>query len=207
MGRGGYGDTVIVKGEDIMSYNFWKGEKIGLRAVELKDAENYYKWFYDYDCEADRYCDEIHFPRNCEAMNDMVEKKSKAAPENDEFTWIIENSDGIAVGNINTINCNSRIGTFGYGLGISREYWGKGYAKEAIKIILRYYFRELRYQKATVYVYSFNERSMKLHEALGFKKEGVIRRMVYTNGNYYDEVIYGMTSGEFDEIDEKLELC
>lgn len=47
---------------------------------------------------------------------------------------------------------------------------------------------------------------MRLHEALGFKKEGVIRRMVYTNGNYYDEVIYGMTSEEFDEIDEKLEL-
>ncbi|WP_461614764.1 GNAT family N-acetyltransferase [Clostridium sp. Marseille-QA1073] len=206
MGRSGDGDTAVVKGENIMNYNFWKGKKIRLRAIELKDAENYYKWSYDYDCEADRYCDEIHFSRNCEAITDMIERKSKSFPENGEFTWIIENSDGIAVGNINTINCNSRTGTFGYGLGISREYWGNGYAKEAIKIILRYYFRELRYQKATVYVYSFNERSMKLHETLGFKKEGVIRKMVYTNGSYYDEVIYGMTSEEFDEIDKKLEL-
>jgi len=47
---------------------------------------------------------------------------------------------------------------------------------------------------------------MKLHEALGFKKEGVIRRMVYTNGSYYDEIIYGITREEFDEIDKKLKL-
>lgn len=58
----------------------------------------------------------------------------------------------------------------------------------------------LRYQKVTVYIYSFNERSMKIHESLGFQCEGRIRRAVYTNGNYYDEVLYGMTSEEFDMI-------
>jgi RimJ/RimL family protein N-acetyltransferase len=186
-----------------MNCNFWTGDKVRLRAVEPKDAGTFYKWAADYDDESDRSCDEIHFPGTYDAMVARVEARAKREPQNDEFLWIIENADGIAVGNINTFDCNKRFGTFKYGLGIAREHWGKGYAKYAVKIILRYYFRELRYQKVTVYIYSFNERSMKLHESLGFKQEGRIRRAVFTNGNYYDEVLYGMTCEEFDAIDVK----
>lgn len=186
-----------------MSYNFWGGEKVQIRAVEQKDAGTFFKWSNDYDHESDRYCDEIHFPSNCDAMVARVDSKSKREPDNDEFMWIIENKEGIAVGCINTFDCNKRVGTFKYGLGIVREHWGKGYAKDAIKTVLKYYFRELRYQKVTVYIYSFNERSMKLHESLGFQYEGRIRRSVFTNGNYYDEVLYGMTCEEFDDIHKK----
>jgi len=189
-----------------MNYNFWSGEKVRLRAIETKDAGTFYKWAEDYDHESDRHCDEIHFPSTYDGMAARVEAMSKREPQNDQFMWIIENKEGIAVGNINTFDCNGRFGTFKYGLGVTREYWGNGYAKEAIKIILKYYFRELRYQKVTIYIYSFNERSMKLHESLGFKNEGRIRRAIFTNGNYYDEVLYGMTCEEFDEIDKKLEL-
>lgn len=188
-----------------MSYNFWQGENIRLRAVSNEDAGTYFKWSYDYDDESDRCCDEIHFPSTYEAMVKRVEQTADRRPDNDEFMWIIENKDGAAVGNINTFGCNKRVGTFKYGIGIVRDYWGKGYAKEAIRIVLRYYFRELRYQKVTIYIYSFNERSRKLHESLGFKREGQIRRMIYTNGNYYDEIIYGMTCEEFESIDKGVE--
>ena len=189
-----------------MKINFWTGDKVRLRAVEPTDAGVFFKNLSDYDDESDRFCDEIHFPSTHAAMVARVENNSRRSSDNDEFMWIIENQQGVAVGCINTFNCSKRAGTFKYGLGITREFWGNGYAKDAIKIILKYYFRELRYQKVTVYIYSFNERSMKLHESFGFINEGRIRRAVYTNGNYYDEVIYGMTSEEFDEIYKKEEL-
>ncbi len=41
-----------------MSYNFWTGDKVRLRAVELKDAGTFYKWASDYDNESDRFCKE-----------------------------------------------------------------------------------------------------------------------------------------------------
>jgi RimJ/RimL family protein N-acetyltransferase len=189
-----------------MSYNFWEGEKVRIRAVEQKDAGTFFKWSSDYDHESDRCCDEIHFPGTYDAMVARVDSMSKREPNNDEFMWIIESKEGIAVGCINTFDCNKKVGIFKYGLGIVREHWGKGYAKDAIKIVLKYYFRELRYQKVTVYIYSFNERSMKLHESIGFQYEGRIRRSVFTNGNYYDEVLYGMTCEEFDDICKKIEL-
>ena len=73
-------------------------------------------------------------------------------------------------------------------------------------IFLRYFFRELRYQKCTALVYSFNERSIRFHEALGFKFEGRLRNMHYTNGAYFDELYFGLTRAEWDQIDPPLAL-
>jgi RimJ/RimL family protein N-acetyltransferase len=35
---------------------------------------------------------------------------------------------------------------------------------------------------------------------MGFKLEGRLRRMVYTNGEFYDELYFGMTKEEFDQL-------
>lgn len=183
-----------------MGNNIWVGSKVWLRAVEAKDADSFFKWAKDYDTESDRLCDVIHFPGSYQKMKDHVEALSKAEPENDNFRWIIAEHKGKALGTINSFSCEKRNGTFKYGLGIERKYWGKGYAKEAIKIILTYYFLELGYQKVNVGIYAFNERSLKLHENLGFKREGTLRSMVYTNGKYHDEIVMGLTREEFNKL-------
>lgn len=53
---------------------------------------------------------------------------------------------------------------------------------------------------------SFNQQSLRLHEKLWFQFEGRLRNVVYTNGVFYDEIYFGMTSKGFDQIDPKLEL-
>jgi RimJ/RimL family protein N-acetyltransferase len=80
---------------------------------------------------------------------------------------------------------------------IRREHWRRGYAAEAIRLILRYYFDELRYQMANVEIHAFNEASLALHRKLGFQEEGRLRRTVYTEGKYFDQVILGITGEEF----------
>lgn len=97
-------------------------------------------------------------------------------------------------------------GTFKYALAIKRPFWRKGYGREAVTIFLRYFFRELRYQKCTALVYAFNERSIRFHEALGFKFEGRLRNMLYTNGEYFDELYFGLTRAEWDQLDPPLPL-
>jgi RimJ/RimL family protein N-acetyltransferase len=74
------------------------------------------------------------------------------------------------------------------------------------KLVARFYFRELGYQKLTALVYSFNERSLNMHERLGFVFESRLRRTVYTNGRHYDTIVFGMTSEEFDRLDPVVEL-
>jgi RimJ/RimL family protein N-acetyltransferase len=178
--------------------NIWVGEKVHLRAVERKDLGTFFKHGKEYDTAADRLGGNIQFPRSQEALRAKVEALTKEEPKDDAYLWIIEDRKSHAVGDINTFECHRRNGTFKYGLGILREHWRKGYAREAIAIVLRYFFGELRYQKATVHIYDFNTSSIKLHESLGFKHEGRLRRMVYTNGDHHDEVLMGMTKEEFD---------
>ena len=48
-------------------------------------------------------------------------------------------------------------------------------------------------------IYAFNERSIKLHESLGFQREGRLRRMIYTGGEFHDEIYMGMAREEFAE--------
>ncbi len=46
-------------------------------------------------------------------------------------------------------------------------------------------------------VHSDNLASIRLHEKLGFQKEGTLRRMGFTGGKYIDLLWYGMTADEF----------
>lgn len=175
--------------------NYWQGKVVRLRAIEPTDCGFFVK--LSLDGEVARLCYSVPFPKSQALEKAWVEKKALHIPEDDIFDFAIENMEGDLVGKLNTHSCDSRNGTFKYGLAIAREYWGHGYATEAIEIVLRYYFMELRYQKATAHVYSFNPASIKLHERLGYQLEGRIRSMVYTEGQYHDELVFGITAEEF----------
>lgn len=180
-----------------MSYDFWQGEKVRLRAVEPKDAEALMEW--NKDSEAARHSHNITFPDSYERVKEMCEKEAKKKPEKDEFDWVAEDHNGNIVGSIDTFFCNRKNGTFWYGLALLRPYWGQGYAKDMIKLVLKYYFYELGYQKVNAGAYAFNNRSIKMHEKFGFVREGLMRSMVYTNGKNYDEVVFGMLREEFEQ--------
>jgi len=79
----------------------------------------------------------------------------------------------------------------------------QGYASEAIRIVLRYYFFERRYQKANVSIFEFNEGSVVLHQKLGFQPEGRLRRTVFSNGRFWDELLFGITIEEFSATEER----
>lgn len=178
-----------------MSKHYWQGEQVRLRAVEPADWEAHFQW--DQDTEMERALARVYFPHSRERTKRWAERMAEQGGDGDGFHFEIENLEGELVGSITTNRCDSRNGTFTYGVAIREGERRKGYAEEAIRMVLRYYFEELRYQKVTIYVYSFNEASIRLHERLGFQREGCLRRMMYTQGKFYDEVYFGMTAEEF----------
>ncbi|MBX3084829.1 MAG: GNAT family N-acetyltransferase [Anaerolineae bacterium] len=173
----------------------WQGERVRLRAVEPEDWTIYAAW--GEDSQSDRETDMLYFPRSTETKRDHVAKLSQTMPEQDVFRFQIERLDGQLVGTLNTHSCDPRVGAFSYGLGIAKDHRRQGYASEAIRLVLRYFFNELRYQKVTVHVYDFNEGSIRLHERLGFQREGCLRRLGFTDGKYFDVLVYGLLVEEF----------
>jgi RimJ/RimL family protein N-acetyltransferase len=175
--------------------NFWQGSRVRLRAVEPEDWENWYR--YSLDTDTVRCEDRVRFPQSKEALRELVKKLSTKEREGDEYNFVIETLSGEYIGEIDTFDCDRRFGTFKYAIGVLKEFRRQGYAAEAMPMVLRFYFKELRYQKATVTVYDFNAPSIKLQEKLGFAPEGRLRRMYYTNGRYHDLLYFGMTADEF----------
>jgi RimJ/RimL family protein N-acetyltransferase len=178
-----------------MGVLYWEGKRIRLRAVEPSDWEIHFTW--DQDVEAAKASYFIPFPRSSEATRRWAEQSALQQPEADEVRLQIETISGVLVGTINSHHCDPRTGTFSYGIAVRPEHQRKGYASEAVLLFLRYFFNELRYQKVTVQVYEFNQPSIRLHEKLGFIQEGRLRRLVYTDGKFFDVLCYGLTVEEF----------
>ncbi|MBN2387455.1 MAG: GNAT family N-acetyltransferase [Anaerolineales bacterium] len=180
-----------------MGTNFWQGQQVRLRAVEPADAEQFIRW--NLDSERARNLDFVWPPQSEAAARAWAEEEARRKLEGDTFRWMIENQDGQTVGSIDTHHCSSHNGTFSYALDIDPGQRGKGYAGEAIRLVLKYYFEELRYQKVSVPVHADNPASIRLHEKLGFQVEGRFRRAFFTGGEYVDVLWFGMTVEEFQQ--------
>lgn len=181
-----------------MTKNFWETKHLSLRGVEPDDWEVHYHW--DMDAEMMRNLDELHFPKSKKRAQKWADEAALKAPDGDDFHVEIELKESQQViGVISSHHCDRRNGTFMFGIAIRPEFQRKGYATEAVLLLMRYFFDELRYQKCHVDIHGWNTGSIRLFEKLGFIIEGQIRRAIYTRGKHYDRMIYGMTIEEFRE--------
>jgi RimJ/RimL family protein N-acetyltransferase len=176
----------------------WSGDKVRLRAWEPADWQAEQRWSRDWEGQRTDY--RVQFPRSDRAIEQQAKDFALERPEGDKVKLVVALLDGTAIGVLTTDNCSQVDGRFSYGVYIEPEQRRHGYAAEAIVLLLRYYFDELRYQKANAVVFDFNEASARLQEKLGFRLEGRLRSMHYTNGAFCDELCYGITVAEFHEL-------
>jgi RimJ/RimL family protein N-acetyltransferase len=174
--------------------SYWQGEKITLRAIEPSDAQTIFDWHQD--SELSRTMGFLEPPQSMASLEAYTGEMSLRKMDAGDFFWMIENKDHDVVGYIDT-RCDVRHGNFEYGVSISPLHQRSGYAAEAIMLIVDYYFQHLRYHKVTPQVNSDNVPSIRLHESLGFKLEGTVREMMFSNGVYLDVLYYGLTFDEY----------
>ncbi|MFF2885357.1 GNAT family N-acetyltransferase [Paenibacillus sp. NPDC057967] len=177
--------------------NCWTGRAVRLRAIIAEDWSQFHD--NDQDTDSARSSDSIYFPRSEAGTRQWTEETAAKRASGDSIMLAIENLDGELVGCISAHSCDSRNGTFKYGVAIFRDHWRKGYASEAALLLLRYFFHELRYEKAVASVYGFNESSIGMQERLGFTLEGRLRSMIFTQGKRHDELVFGLLKSEFDD--------
>ena len=179
--------------------NLWQGQRIRLRAPTEKDLQGYFLTPEAFNTASQRSGDRVLFPVSPEQRKARMDAFSRQDPSLDEYFLLMEDNEGTAVGNINSHSADRISGNFSYGIGVRSEFRGKGYASEAIRLLLRYFFDELGYQKCNAHVYDFNPDSMRLHERFGFVLEGRVRRGHYAGGRFCDVFHYGITREEYWE--------
>jgi len=110
----------------------------------------------------------------------------------------VDNLDGVRVGGGNLHGIDERSGTFGLFISVLPGYEGMGYDLAAGRLLLDYAFNERRLHKCHACVIVGDTAGAAFYEGLGFKKECVLRAMVYHQGRYWDEARYGLLAEEFN---------
>lgn len=101
--------------------------------------------------------------------------------------------NGEAVGSIgifiqNDVYCKS--GELGYWL--SENYWKNGIISNAINQICNYCFNNYDIVRIYAEPYANNEGSKRVLEKNGFQLEGIMKKGVYKNNEFYDYCIYAL---------------
>lgn len=180
------------------SHYFWQGDTTRLRPWRLEDAELRFMRSLDSETLA-LHEDGIVLPTSVELQKAWLEKAA-GYKDSDMIRFAMENFEGVTVGWVTLHSRDQKNGTFSFGVAVYRDYRGQGYAVDAVRTVLKYGFWEQRYQKCNSMCLHSNEASIRIHEKLGFIKEGRIRRSCFHNGIYHDDVLFGMTREEFDEL-------
>jgi RimJ/RimL family protein N-acetyltransferase len=142
-------------------------------------------------------------PTTVENLKEILAKYADCKDVNGVIIFTIETHEGESVGGISSHTRHAKNGTFSFGISIAAAHRGNGYAEDAIRILLRYCFHERRYQKCNSACTENNDASIALHKKLGFVEEGRRRRQYFFSGQYYDDVLFGLTREEFDELDTR----
>ena len=75
---------------------------------------------------------------------------------------------------------------------------GKGYGREAIKLIRKISFEELNGHRLWLDAVCKNHRAHKLYESEGFVKEGILRECMFINGKYESIVVMSILEEEYN---------
>jgi RimJ/RimL family protein N-acetyltransferase len=84
------------------------------------------------------------------------------------------------------------------GLGIGeREFWGKGYGSDMMKLCQQYVFTELGMERLSLGVHEYNPRAIRSYEKCGFRLEGRTRKDVLREGRHTDSIWMGILRAEW----------
>jgi RimJ/RimL family protein N-acetyltransferase len=179
--------------------NFWDLDDLIITRAETCDIASFLGHFKENGADAERKYEKLNFPATAKSIGDWIDAYLTHKRE-DECLFAISDKAGGLVGYIEVWETDRRMGTFKFGIKISDDKTGRGYATKSLIKILDFYFNELRYQKSDVYIYDFNVRSLEFHKKIGFSEEGRLRRQCFTKGGYHDAICCGLTAEEFNEM-------
>ncbi len=167
---------------------FYEGDRIYLRPIELTDEQKLRKWIND--PEIWRYL-VIRTPMNAVREREWIEGQGLSATEV-SFGVVVRTGDrligSVGLRQIHPVNRSAEVGIM---IG-DKEYHGKGFGTEAVRLMVRYGFEELNLNRVALRVFAHNFRAIGCYQKAGFVHEGCLRQAVFRNGQFVDEYIFSI---------------
>ena len=161
-----------------------------LRRPRMKDTADIFA--YSSDEEVARYV--LWEPHRSVAetrsgLRELIRRARAGYPS----SWVITlKESGRVIGTIGFIwysaeNCSAEIG-----YSLSRAFWNRGYATQALSAVSAEAFRALPLNRLEAQHDLRNPASGRVMQKCGFRQEGILRSRIYNKGEYVDVALYAL---------------
>ena len=172
-----------------------QGQRIYLAALEREDCK---KLWEDQEYDFDNPMTDLTFGLSAEKANDWFEDINKRLEAGTHVRLGVFLNDGTVIGDVALQDIDKEHRSCSLGMNIPKiDMRGKGYGKEAVRLILKYGFCILGLERIWARTYETNSLGQKSLENAGFTLEGIKRKAIYFCGERVDEYHYGMLREEF----------
>jgi RimJ/RimL family protein N-acetyltransferase len=166
-----------------------EGKNVNLRIVEKEDLPLLAEWWNCPEFSGEF----MWFPQQ---QSRAEQEKEYDNPYHETKQFFIEKKDGTKIGVIGHFLHGNLLEIFYYLLPNER---GKGYGTEAATIMVDYLFLSKDTVRVQAHTDVRNSGSQKVLEKAGFKKEGIVRKSLFTRGEWRDFYLYSILREEWEQ--------
>lgn len=178
------------------------GELTRLRRLEENDLDCYCIWVND--SELARLVLGTTTPYSKRQAMELWHRQS---PEHD-LLFTIETLSQEPIGfcflrNMHPVHRFAELEQFFIG---KEEHRNNGYGRDAIETLVRYCFTDLNLNRIWLITYAYNLAGIGFYEKCGFLKEGVLRQIQFTKGEFHNGIIMAILRKDWLARIEKGEI-
>ena len=175
-----------------------KSKRVALRPVRKSDISLFLKWFNDPEIMRNLG---LHLPVTEVEEEKWIESLATTRKQTDVILVIEAGKKRIPIGcvSLNKINRENQNAELSVAIG-EKRYRGRGYGPEAIGLLMEHGFVQLNLHRVYTGAYAFNEASLRALTKCGFRREGRQRQAVFTDGRFWDNVLFGILRTEWQKL-------
>jgi diamine N-acetyltransferase len=166
-----------------------RSDNIYLRSLESTDLNLLYDW--ENDTENWEVSGTLT-PFSKDILKSFIDNSDKDIYTTKQYRFIICFKNNLPIGTIDLFDFDPQHLRAGIGILIgNKEYRGKGFSKEALKLLIDYCLKTLKLTSLFCTIEESNIPSIKLFESLKFSKSGIKYNWIRKNdGKYYNVGFY-----------------
>jgi RimJ/RimL family protein N-acetyltransferase len=187
-------DSLIMDSYDVPPRMMLQGALVNLRVAEIEDIPQLAKWFSDPGFAGDYQ----HFPIQVPEAHLEKRIREHELYHSEWVDFVVEDKLGAKVGWAAHYNSAPNFGWTEIGFAIAPPERNRGYASEAAAILTDYLFLTRDIGRIQAVVDTENTFSVKALEKYGFKREGALRKSLWSRkGAWADGYLYGIVREEW----------
>ena len=172
-------------------------DRLTLRRLSFDDLYDYYERLGS-DGEVSKYMlFEPH--QDIGETLALIEEALVRYEEENFYRWGIENEDGL-IGVIELLHFDEESESCSFAYMLGKQWWGQGYATEAVKEIFRFAKEELGVKKITADHMAPNAASGAVMRKAGMVQVGVIPGKYEKHGQRHDAIVYELVFAAADPL-------